>query len=141
MQSGDFAQTETCVRRAIGDMPSWVQLLPPREDVASYYHAVDIFLSASRTEAFSYCLVEAAYCTPMIISSDIPGPRELQIEGMQLFPMDDVSALCDTLLAQLSLTEEEKNSIRERRKNIILCYNLNDWCLQIIDWYNKVLKY
>ena len=77
----------------------------------------------------------------MIISSDIPGPRELQIEGMQLFPMDDVSALCDTLLAQLSLTEEEKNSIRERRKNIILCYNLNDWCLQIIDWYNKVLKY
>lgn len=141
MQSGDFAQTEKCIRDAIGDMPSWVQLLPPREDVATYYHAVDIFLSASRTEAFSYCLVEAAYCTPMIISSDIPGPRELQIEGMQMFPMDDVAALVEVISSQLSLSDEQKRMIREKRKNIITCYNLNDWCLQIIDWYHKVLKY
>lgn len=141
MQSGDFAQTETCVRRAIGDMPSWVQLLPPREDIASYYYAVDIFLSASRTEACPYCLVEAAYCTPMIISSDIPGPRELQIEGMQMFPMDDVAALVEVISSQLSLSDEQKRMICENRKNIITRYNLNDWCLQIIDWYHKVLKY
>ena len=60
MQSGDFEQTRRCVTEAIGSYPDWVEILPPREDVATYYNAADIFLSASRTEAFPYCLVEAA---------------------------------------------------------------------------------
>ena len=42
MQSGDFESTQHCVTEAIGSYPDWVEILPPREDVATYYNAADI---------------------------------------------------------------------------------------------------
>lgn len=140
MQSGDFPQTERCVRLAIGIMPDWVVQLLPREDIAAYYHAADIFLSASRTEACPYSLVEAAYCTLMIISSDIPGPRELQIEGMRMFPMDDVDALTHTLYDMLTLSPVEQQSIRQERLRVMQRYNLNTWCEKIVNHYKTFIS-
>lgn len=141
MQSGDFEQTKRCVQDAIGEMPAWVQLLPPREDIATYYNAADVFLSASRTEAFSYCLVEAAYCRPMLVSSDIPGPNDLRISGMQLFPTKDADALSDVLYHELILPIAEQEYIRQARKDsVVQRYNLTDWCLMVIENYVKVLN-
>lgn len=124
-----------------GEMPAWVQLLPPREDIATYYNAADVFLSASRTEAFSYCLVEAAYCRPMLVSSDIPGPNDLRISGMQLFPTKDADALSDVLYHELILPIAEQEYIRQARKDsVVQRYNLTDWCLMVIENYVKVLN-
>ena len=140
MQSGDFEQTKRCVQDAIGEMPIWVQLLPPCEDIATYYNAADVFLSASRTEAFSYSLVEAAYCRPMLISSDISGPNELRISGMPLFPTEDINTLSDVLYHQLILPIAEQEYIRKVRKDsVVQRYNLTDWCLMVIENYVKVL--
>lgn len=141
VQSGDFLQTEHCIITALGKMPRWVQLLSPREDIATYYYAADIFLSASRTEACPYCLVEAAYCSPMLVCSDIPGPNELLIDGMQLFFTEDVDAAAEAVYLQLTLPDSEKNVIRQNRKqSVIEHYGLHNWCMRIREEYGVYIK-
>lgn len=131
MQSGDFEQTRRCVTEAIGSYPDWVEILPPREDVATYYNAADIFLSASRTEAFSYCLVEAAYCEPMLITSNVPGPNDLQIDGMERFVSENVEDLvCKIQKAQAGFT-----NIEERKNNVTRRYDLMHWAESVITKY------
>lgn len=131
MQSGDFEQTQHCVTEAIGSYPDWVDILPPREDVATYYNAADIFLSASRTEAFSYCLVEAAYCTPMLITSDIPGPSDLKIDGMEKFVSEDVEDLAHKMKELLVISMD----VEERKYNVIRLYELRHWAEAIAELY------
>ena len=131
MQSGDFEQTQHCITEAIGSYPDWVEILPPREDVATYYNAADIFLSASRTEAFSYCLVEAAYCTPMLITSDIPGPSDLKIDGMERFVSENVEDLVHKIKELLIISID----VEERKYNVIRLYDLRSWTSAIVEMY------
>lgn len=131
MQSGDFEQTQHCVTEAIGSYPDWVEILPPREDVATYYNAADIFLSASRTEAFSYCLVEAAYCKPMLITSNVPGPNDLKIDGMERFVSEDVEDLAHKMKELLVISMD----VEERKYNVIRLYELRHWAEAIAELY------
>ena len=131
MQSGDFEQTQHCVTEAIGSYPDWVQILSPREDVATYYNAADIFLSASRTEAFSYCLVEAAYCEPILITSNVPGPNDLKIDGMERFVSEDVEDLAHKMKELLVISMD----VEERKYNVIRLYELRHWAEAIAELY------
>lgn len=133
MQSGDFDQTRRCITEAIGSYPDWVQILHPREDVATYYNAADVFLSASRTEAFSYCLVEAAYCEPMLITSNVPGPNDLQIDGMERFVSGDVVDLSKKIEKLLHL----EKMFHIRKDNVKQLYALKKWTESIILSYIK----
>jgi glycosyltransferase involved in cell wall biosynthesis len=131
MQSGDFENTRKCITDAIGSSPEWVQILSPREDVATYYNAADIFLSASRTEAFSYCLVEAAYCKPLLITSNVPGPNDLKIDGMERFLSEDVEDLAHKMKELLVISMD----VEERKYNVIRLYELRHWAEAIAEMY------
>lgn len=131
MLSGDFEQTRRCVKEAIGAFPGWVHICPPREDVATYYNAADIFLSASRTEAFSNCLVEAAYCIPKLITSDVPGPSDLKIDGMEKFVSESVEDLVHKLKELLIISM----NVEERKYNVIRLYDLRHWAEAIAELY------
>lgn len=131
MQSGDFEQTKRCIDEALGYAPDWVKILPPREDIATYYNAADIFLSASRTEAFSYCLVEAAYCKPMLITSNVPGPNDLKIDGMERFVSEDVEDLVFKIKELLTSSID----VEGRRSNVICSYDLRSWAEAIAEIY------
>ena len=131
MQAGDFEQTKCCIDEALGYAPCWVEILPPREDVATYYNAADIFLSASRTEAFSYCLVEAAYCKPLLITSNVPGPNDLKIDGMERFLSEDVEDLAHKMKELLVISMD----LEERKYNVIRLYELRHWAEAIAEMY------
>lgn len=132
MLSGDFDKTEKYIVETIGEMPTWCKLLPPREDVATYYNACDIFLSASRSEGFSYCIVEAAYCNLRIISSDIPGPNQLDIPDMVLFENENVNQLV------LVLNRMFNNDKSINRSVICQTYDMLKWVKQMIYSYEVV---
>ncbi|MDB5023922.1 MAG: hypothetical protein JWP78_1677, partial [Mucilaginibacter sp.] len=70
---------ESKIIERFGQIPGWLKILDPREDIASYYKLSNYFISASREEGFCNALVEAAYCQRPIITSDIPGPGSLDI--------------------------------------------------------------
>lgn len=51
----------------------WIKYLPSREDMFAYHRAADVYLSASRSEAFSYGILEAISQNTPITVSDIKG--------------------------------------------------------------------
>lgn len=63
------------IRAQFGEFPEWLKLLPPRQDIASYYRAADIYIQASRSEGFCYAIVEAAYCGKTVVASDCLGMK------------------------------------------------------------------
>ena len=95
-----------------GEEP-WLRLLPPTEDVFRYHKASDIMLSASRSETFSYALLEAIATGRLCAASDIPGVRWAEMfDTVTFFPSEDDAALSETLLA---LDGERKDAACEKR--------------------------
>ena len=92
---GDRAHAALIAR--FGEVPDWVQLLAAREDVGAYYHAADVFLSASRTEGMPYAVLEAAYCGLPLALSDIEPHRKLCLPRAERFPQADGRALYDAV--------------------------------------------
>ena len=91
-----------CAELGVSDVPDWILLLPPREDVSSYYRMADVFLSPSRQEGFCYALVEAAYCRTPVLASAIDAQKDLALPKSAFFPPEDVEALASALLRVLS---------------------------------------
>lgn len=61
-----------------GEIPSFVKILDPRNDIATYYKASDLFLSAAREEGFCYAIIESLYCGIPCICTELPGqPNEI----------------------------------------------------------------
>ena len=77
----------------------WIRYLPPVEDVFRYHKASDIMISSSRSETFSYALLEALYTGRPCAVSDIPGVRWAEsFDTVSFFPTEDDEALSKTLL-------------------------------------------
>lgn len=121
----------------LGYLPNWVIFLPPREDLATYYNAADIFISASREEGFSYALVEAAYCSnPNIISSNIPAPMSLKIPHMQIFENENTEDLEKLIIEVLAIEPNEKLKIKaEQRRYALNEFDLDRWAQKISKCY------
>ena len=92
----DVASCGKLVEKLRGKVPDWVTIVPVREDVASLYAAADIFLSPSRSEAFGYAVLEAAYCGCVVVASDVPGQNSLRgVPGLTWVPAENPDALAD----------------------------------------------
>jgi len=71
-----------------------------QRDLPRYYHAADLYLSASHSDGTSISLLEAMACGLPVLVSDIPGNREWVEHGVQgwLFADGDAEALAQGIL-------------------------------------------
>ena len=122
---GDQAREALCAR--FGAVPEWVQLLPPREDVGTYYRAADVFLSASRTEGMPYAVLEGAYCGLPLALSDIPQHRQLGLPRAEWFPTEDAQALFDCVCRAVQTTETAQNAAYVAEK-----FSLQTWTQNVL---------
>lgn len=84
------------------DSSPWLAVHSPVQDVRSFYAAADVFVSASRQEAFSFAIGEAMAAGLPVVSSDIPGPDGyFGAPGVRTFASGDAGALQAALEAQL----------------------------------------
>lgn len=123
--------------RDFGAVPDWVEILPPREDIATYYKAADIFLQTAREEGFCYALVEAVYCNLYCISSKIDGVPN-QIPNLIEYESEDITGLinaCETVLTMTNSNEDK----RESYQYVINKFGIEYWIDQIINCYNLVI--
>jgi glycosyltransferase involved in cell wall biosynthesis len=69
--------------------------------LAHYYHAADLYISASHSDGSSVSLMEALACGCPVIVSDIPGNREWITPGVEgwLFPDGEHAALAELIIA------------------------------------------
>ena len=130
---------EQKIKDRFQEIPSWLRILKPRDDIASYYHLSDYFISASREEGFCNALVEAAYCERPIITSNIPGPQSLNIPHTYLFESEDVSGLQNAMLSLLSLSSDKKKQITiDQKAYVEKAFDLDVWAQHISGIYKNL---
>lgn len=135
------AEMRTFVREMMGDdLPSWLVLTDPLEDVAELFVASDVFVSAAREDAFSYAIGEAMACRLPVVTSDIPGPSHyFAAEGVTTFPSEDLSALRAALEEVLSATDRVGRG--ERNKEYVeRQLSVESYVDRVLAVYNELLS-
>ena len=130
-----------CAELGVSDVPDWILLLPPREDVSSYYRMADVFLSPSRQEGFCYALVEAAYCRTPVLASAINAQKDLALPKSAFFPPEDVEALASALLRVLSEehTASRAQALEQAGERVRQTYALSRWAERVLAAYLEIL--
>ena len=130
-----------CAELGVSDVPDWILLLPPREDVSSYYRMADVFLSPSRQEGFCYALVEAAYCRTPVLASAIDAQKDLALPKSAFFPPEDVEALASALLRVLSEehTASRAQALEQAGERVRQTYALSSWAERVLAAYLEIL--
>lgn len=91
---------------------SWLVYLDPVEDVFRYHLASDLFISASRSETFSYALLEALYAGRPCAVSDIPGVQwAREYDTVVPFPSQDSAELARALPKALATPAERLTQV------------------------------
>ncbi|HTK19760.1 MAG TPA: glycosyltransferase family 4 protein [Mucilaginibacter sp.] len=130
---------ESKIKIRFGEIPEWLRILKPRDDIASYYNLSDYFISAAREEGFCNALVEAAYCERPIISSNIPGPQTLNIPHTYMFESEDIAGLQDAMLSLITLSQDKKEQIiTEQKAYVEKAFDLDEWAQQIKGIYQTL---
>jgi len=130
---------EERIKDRFGEIPEWLRILKPRDDIASYYNLSDYFISAAREEGFCNALVEAAYCERPIISSNIPGPQTLNIPHTYMFESEDVAGLQNAMLSLITLNEDKKKQIIiDQKAYVEKAFDLDVWAHQIKGIYQTL---
>ena len=126
---------------AVATLPEWILLLPPREDVASYYHMADVFLSPSRQEGFCYALVEAAYCMTPVLASAIDAQKDLAIPQEAFFPPQDAEALCEKLARLFAAADSPqlKEALFGAKARVTESYSLSRWAERVFAVYQEII--
>jgi glycosyltransferase involved in cell wall biosynthesis len=78
-----------------------------QNELTRFYHAADLYLSASHSDGSSVSLMEALACGKPVLVSDIPGNQEWISHGQEgwLFPDGNVKALAEGIINAMNHPE------------------------------------
>lgn len=116
----------------------WLRLLPPDEDVFRYHKAADVFVSASRSETFSYALLEAMSVGRACVISDIMGTAWAQAyPTVFTFATENAAALADALVhaERQAQTDAGKRALETVSRQVAASFGIADWVNAILTIY------
>lgn len=124
----------------------YIKLLHPRNDIASFYSKMNIFLSPSREEGFTYSVAEAAYCGCQVILSKCPGQNDYLKHKIPSFywvndpnKNDIISALSQQILQISQLPESvKKRDADNSRVYLQSTFVMDKWVRSMLSLYDKV---
>lgn len=127
------------IRKLLGEYPTWIYIMPPRDDVAYYYKGSDVFLSPSRSEGLTYALIEAIYCGTMVVRSNIE-TQNWRLPNEEVCELEDVVSLQNSIKKVLALSVEERKAIVTEQKCYILSnYSLEQWAQEVQQMYLNLM--
>ena len=104
--------------------------LEPVEDVFSYHEAADILCSASRSEGFSYAILEMLSRGKRCVISDIPGISwAKEYQTVYPFESEDINSCAQALQNAI---EEGKVYSQEVETSIALTFSIDKWTEMIL---------
>lgn len=123
-----------------GGVPRWMHIVPVTEDVPSFYSSHDLFLSPSRSEAFGYAAVEAAYMGCGVVASDVPGQNSLKgIDGIQWVRPNDPEDLANAMVASADLLSARTgNDLGALRASLESQYGIGRWIADMLKVYDSL---
>ena len=139
---GTEAMKQYVVNWACGVQRAWLVISEPRENVADFYQASDVFVSASRSEGFSYSVAEAMAAKLPVVSSKIPGLDWAgNVAGVVFFESCNENSLLQAMGKVLEWTETERAAKTVANKKFIVeNYSVEKWAEKILKVYEAVLK-
>lgn len=114
----------------------WLHFLPSFEDIFTLQRSIDVFLSASRQEAFSYAVLEAISQNTPVVLSDVPGTKwACKYNKSFIYPVEDEKACADAIQRALNTGRIASNG-----GELVTQYSMDIWCNRMIEIYQKLLK-
>lgn len=117
-------------------IPEWLHILPPRNDIASYYRICDVFIAPSRSEGMPYSVLETASLGIPQVLSDIPAHKNLALKNAVYFKSGDVQALSDAITKVF--IEAKSMPLAQQAENIRNSYTLDEWTDRVLHIYEKL---
>ncbi len=138
--STNFEEAESNVKKILGEVPDWIKLIKARSDVASFYNAVDMFLSPSREEGLPYSVIEAEYSRCNVVLSNISAQIHLKLKYGVWFKKDDPEDLKNAILKAEKLREEKLNNMDSVKEFMRENYSLSKWVDEVVELYGSILS-
>lgn len=130
-------KAENNIKKEFGKVPDFITFLDPINDIATYYHKADLFLSAAREEGFCYSIVEAAYCKTKVLSSNIPGvPKD--IPGEYVFENENYEDLAEKI--NMLYNDTKSNNLNEAVEFVKKEYDISQWADRIRTKINECIE-
>lgn len=118
-------------------------LINHTEDISKIFNTADIFVSASRVEAFSYSISEAMLYNLPIIMSDIEGTKFYKEagEGVITYRTEDYIELgeCINNIKSMSLNKREALG-KKNRKFVLNNFNVDIWTKDVLEIYKTNIE-
>ncbi|HMN15830.1 MAG TPA: glycosyltransferase family 4 protein [Bellilinea sp.] len=139
--SGD--KNQDVISEMIGKLP-WIRVIHPVENVAELYAIADCFVSASRTEAFSFAIGEAMASGLPVVSSNLAhlvsifGPAG---EGFLTFRNGHAEDLAMALGRILDMPSDHRRRLGEANRRFIDAnLTINHWTEKMMHLYRSILN-
>ncbi|OHB52760.1 MAG: hypothetical protein A2Y12_09960 [Planctomycetes bacterium GWF2_42_9] len=112
------------------------------QELVDAYHAMDVFVFASKTETQGIVLAEAMAAGAAVVAIESPGVREVVENGINGFLINDenVELFADTLLKMSRLPDENKQDLKIAAKNTAEEFNISNFTAKIADVYERLIK-
>lgn len=128
-QTVDFLEKAGC-----NPYEDWILYLDDYEDIFALNRAIDVYISASRVDAFSYGILESISQDNAVVVSDIEGTSwSWDYSKCVPFKSENTDD-CARALEQAMLLRNNKSNCEE----IIKKYSIKNWCEKVINIYNNI---
>jgi glycosyltransferase involved in cell wall biosynthesis len=124
-------------------LASALRIIEPVDDFGLLLNSVDALVSASRSEGFSYAMLEAMAAGRLILSSELADIHEMlgQSKGVWLFPDEDWEMLSVLMERAQSLSPDEREALSSANSQYVADhFSLESWTEQIGGIYSDLLQ-
>lgn len=129
------------ITEQFGEFPEWVRILPPRQDIATYYRLADVYVQASRSEGFCNAVIEAAYCERCVVSSDCEGITCHAKGKMDFFWFKNGDAYdLEKSLEEAAFNKDNRDILEKNRLSAIQNYGVDALAEKLYNEYRAVLE-
>ncbi len=138
--STNFESVKEKIKDILGEIPDWVKVIKARNDVATLYNYVDVFLSPSREEGLPYSVIEAGYSKCSVVLSDISAQKNLKLKYGYWFESENVEAFKQQILKAEKEHADKLNNLEEVHNYMRENYALSNWSKRVVELYKKILE-
>ena len=112
----------------------WIRYWDDTEDIFSYHRAVDVYLSASRSEGFPYGILEAISQNTPVVLSDIKETVWAQsYDHAFTYSVENPLACAECIKKALEVGRSPSNY-----EAAVAQYSITSWCQQMLSIYQEV---